>query len=169
MSRPTPAHLHRFTLDIFATPTPWAPHATPPATRQDAPQTGLAQAERECSALCARAEASSEAGCDEQALHDAHQAFELARHWRLHEQLLQTLSLMGGLHARLGDVEGAKALLQQAELRRAAASHEAAPSVLQAALQDHLELVLTALHSLDATNPSWLRPVPVPAGPLHGA
>ena len=98
---------HRFALGRFH-------DAMASAERARATWQALGARERECEALSLRAAACSEAGFDEEALHDAHQAFELAHLHHLPERLLQALALMGGFHGRLGDVQGAEALLLQA-------------------------------------------------------
>jgi hypothetical protein len=65
--------------------------------------------------------------------------------------------LMAGLHARLGDTEGAQVLWQRAlpadtpprPRPGLVAQARPGPSSLRAALQDHVELVLAALDSPD--------------------
>jgi tetratricopeptide (TPR) repeat protein len=128
---------HRFALGRFH-------DAMASAERGRASWHALGRTERECEALSMRAAACSEAGFDEEALHDAHQAFELARAAQLPERLLQALSLMGGFHGRLGDVEGAEALLLQA-LSRAREWHDHSARFLAL---NNLVSVLVQAHAL---------------------
>ncbi len=128
---------HRFALGRFH-------DAMDSAERAHARWQALGQAERACEALCLRAAACSEAGFDEEALHDAHQSFELARAQCLPERLLQALSVMGGFHGRLGDVQGAEALLMQA-LSRARQWHDHGARFLAL---NNLVSVLVQAHAL---------------------
>ncbi len=102
------------------------------------------QAEAECEAWSLRAAACSEAGFDEEALQDAHRAFELACTHKLAGPRLHALALMGGLHGRLGDVEGAEALLLQTLSR----AHERQDTGARFLALNHLVAVLLQAHAL---------------------